>query len=198
MRQISEIITVLKEKEGFSVGNTIECFGPIHSTFSAIKPEEMDQANSSLPIKKDCQESTGQANEALLEAPSVIIKGLDDLLENCVKFGDSLVLTTSKHTTCVFRSRGIPDRWYIFDPLYGSLDCVVSPQVGQNTPLHASRLVHEAIIKPRTSVHDNYNNDRNTLQCTTGLEDNCMYTAVIIKPVDNLILRSVYCQSTIS
>lgn len=136
MKQISEVLTII-EQEGMDVVKStekIECFGPL---------------------------SHHHVSEQV-SAEGCMIKGLDKVMEEDLKNGDGIVITTKGHT--VYMMKVDEEKTYIFDPLYGSMDVVV---------LGGMKGAYDMM---------GYSSHR-LKKDITGLENDTMYTGMIMKPV---------------
>lgn len=191
MRQVEEVAAAIEEADRgnfFRTGQRVECFGPVRHVDACS--EEMQAASDG---------SRGAGGAAVGPSPACIIRGLDLLLREDVGPGDSVVVTTAGHTICLLMSRGVPERWYVFDSLHGSLDCVMGPS--ENVFAHrfgrrfgtrgdAAACAHPfPALPPASSYADaaallGPPASAAAAAPRTGLDQHEMYTAMIIRPGD--------------
>ena len=99
------------------------------------------------------------------ECTDCIVKGLDKVLEQDVKPGDGIAVTTGGHTTYMLHSCGGPQRWYFFDSMTGEMVCVVGSSAEAFRHAYGGGATNRALGG----------------SLTTGLESNKMYTGVVMR-----------------
>jgi hypothetical protein len=122
MKQISEVVNMIRlNSKSIDVDSItmVECYGTMVSG---------DSDEASVQEAMDPSHGNGKLLE---EADGCIVKGLDAVLKEDVEGGDGIVITHNGHTTYMYKSAGIPHRWYMFDSLDGRLLCVM----GENPPV---------------------------------------------------------------
>lgn len=145
MKQISEVLSIIDE-EGMMMmyskdqksKKMVECFGPL----------------SHDHVSED------------VSAEGCMIKGLDMVMMEDLNGGDGIIITTRGHTVYMLKSDE-NDTFFVFDPLYGTMDKVSDGWKGAYDSMGYGRKKH----------HKN----------VTGLEDDKMYTAMIMRPFEKLI-----------
>jgi hypothetical protein len=116
MKQISEVVNMIRlNSKSIDVDSItmVECYGTMVSGDS-----------DEVCVREAMDPSQGDG-KLLEEADGCIVKGLDAVLKEDVEGGDGIVITHNGHTTFMYKSAGIPHRWYMFDSLDGRLVCVM-------------------------------------------------------------------------
>lgn len=152
MQQITEVISLIRSTDmssHFVTGRQIECFGPLvhHGACNDQMNQAMGEGAGGSVAGQDC-----------------IIKGLDLLLDRDILPGDGVIITTKEHTTYMLHSKGVPQRWYLFDSLDGSMVCVM----GRGKDVFQYKF--PTMMSCSSSAWS----------LSSGLEPNNMYTAVIL------------------
>jgi hypothetical protein len=156
-RQVAEIYALVAstDKEGcLRVGGAVECFGPLRH----------DQVDAS-EVRAAQNGEEGASCTLLENAASCIIRGLDRLLATAIPPGSAFALTFWGHTVTVYVPAGLPKRWYIMDPLPGTVVCIVGD----------SGAAFHALMKCRGG-------ERHAGRLQTGLEVDQVYTGMIFTP----------------
>ena len=153
-RQIKDVVDCILSSQqhdsssgsSMHVGSMVECFGPIHS---GVLPSDADVMP---PAATD---------------GTYIVESLHAVLHTRVRRGDAVVVTAKNHTTCMYRSWGVPDRWYVFDSMHCTVVCVLARD-DLHRHLYGGRAA--AVVVPATPVNEH-----------TPIDADLFYTALIIR-----------------